>query len=300
MHVLRAGVLIGLIVVIVAGKCAGAPSKAQPAVEWEKGEFGETAFVAMDAAPFPHASRENGYTYNKTKFPREPHYTDNTVGLFIPRGYRRTPKTNVLLYLHGWGNNVRKALDEFKLREQIAASGQNVILIFPEGPRDASDSGCGKLEDKDGLKHLVEESLATLHGAGKIKTEAIGHVLISGHSGAYKGLSCCADHGGLDAQLAGVCLLDASYGNLDMFVNWVEKHPQGRFFSIFTDHLAPQNVYMFTRMQKADEHCALKLDTDLSDDLLAKSRALLLHTETLNHNETVRWLERWLKTRKLD
>ncbi len=254
----------------------------------------------MKSAPYPHPSRDKGYVYNKVLIPREPHYTDSTVGLFIPRGYRRTPKVNVLVYLHGWSNNVRKALSEYKLREQIAASGQNIILVFPEGPRDATDSGCGKLEDQDGLKHLVVEALATLHSAGKIDRAKIGHVLIAGHSGAYRGLACCADHGGLGAELAGVCLLDSSYGNLEMFVNWVEKHPTGRFFSIFTDHLSAQNVYLFTHMQKIDEHCALRIDQDATDELLARSRTLFLHTETLKHDETVRWLERWLRTRKLD
>ena len=231
----------------------------------------------MKSAPYPHPSRDKGFTYNKVLIPREPHYTDSTVGLFIPRTFRRTPKVNVLVYLHGWSNNVRKAIAEFKLREQIVASGQNIILIFPEGPRDATDSGCGKLEDKDGLKHLVEESLATLHAAGKIDHEKIGHVLIAGHSGAYRGLACCADHGGLDTELTDVCLLDSSYGNLDMFVNWVKKHPKGRFFSIFTDHLSAQNVYLFTHIQKFDTHCTLRIDKDATDDQLAKSRNFSTH-----------------------
>jgi len=256
--------------------------------------------VPMKSAPYPHPSRDKGYTYNKVTIPREPHYSDSTVGLFIPRGYRRKPKVALLVYLHGWSTNVRKAISEFKLREQIVASGQNIILVFPEGPRDATDSGCGKLEDKDGLKHLVEESLATLHAAGKIDEQKIGHVLIAGHSGAYKGLACCADHGGLDAELTGACLLDSSYGNLDMFVNWAQKHPGGHFFSIFTDHLSAQNVYLFTHMQKMDEHCTLHIDTDATDELLARSRTLFLHTETLKHDETVQWLERWLRTWKLN
>jgi hypothetical protein len=274
----------------------GSPSK----IEWEKTDAGETAFVPMKSAPYPHPSRDKGYTYNKKTFPRNPHYSDSSVGLFIPRGYRRTPKVNVLVYLHGWSNNVRKAISEFKLREKIVASGQNIILVFPEGPRDATDSGCGKLEDKDGLKHLVEESLATLDSAGKIDREKIGHVLIAGHSGAYKGLACCADHGGLDAELMGVCLLDSSYGNLDMFVNWVQTHPKESFFSIFTDHLSAQNVYLFTHIQKIDEHCTLCIDKDATDDLLARSHSLFLHTETLKHDDTIQWLERWLKTRKLN
>jgi hypothetical protein len=49
-----------------------------------------------------------------------------------------------------------------------------------------------------------------------------------------------------------------------------------------------------------DEHCKLRIDKDATDDLLARSRTLFLHTETLKHDETVRWLERWLRTRKLD
>jgi hypothetical protein len=53
-------------------------------------------------------------------------------------------------------------------------------------------------------------------------------------------------------------------------------------------------------MQKMDEHCTLHIDTDATDDLLARSRTLFLHTETLKHDETVQWLERWLRTRKLD
>jgi hypothetical protein len=279
---------------------AAVADKSQYAIEWDRGELGETAFGPMKSAPYPHPSREKGYTYNNVTFPRELHYSDSTVGLFIPRGYHRTPRVDVLVYLHGWSNHVRKAISQYKLREQIVASGKNLVLIFPEGPRDAQDSGCGKLEDKDGLKNLVQESLATLHAAGKIDNEAIGRVLITGHSGAYKGLACCADHGGLDAELSGVCLLDSSYGNLDMFVNWVQKHPDGQFFSIFTDHLAAQNVYLFTHMEKAGARPALKIDSAANEDLLTQSRLVFLHTETLKHDETVRWLEKWLRTRKLD
>lgn len=286
-------------VLILGGYVDAANSITHTPIEWEHSAEGETAYLPMKAAPYPHPSRDKGFVYNKVTIPREPHYTDSTVGLFIPRDFQRTNKTNVLVYLHGWSNNVRKAIAEYKLREQISASRQNVILIFPEGPRDATDSGCGKLEDKDGLKHLVEEALAALRADGKINTTKIGHVLIAGHSGAYRGLACCADHGGLDAELTGVCLLDSSYGNLDMFVNWVQRHPKGAFFSIFTDHLSPQNVYLFTHMQKLDEHCTLKIDKDATDDQLARARTLFLHTETLKHDDTVQWLERWLRTRKL-
>src|SRR5438309_235267 len=82
-----------------------APNNSHLNIDWETSEAGETAFVPMKSAPYPHPSRDKGYVYNKTTIPREPHYTDSTVGLFIPRGYRRTRKVNVLIYLHGWSNN---------------------------------------------------------------------------------------------------------------------------------------------------------------------------------------------------
>src|SRR4051812_25284223 len=122
----------------VARAIGAAAADVASAIEWEGSDLGETAFVPMKSAPFPHPSRDKGYTYNKVTFAREPHYTDSTVALFIPDGYRRTPRVDVLVYLHGWGNNVRKAISQCKLREQIAASGQNIVLVFPEGPRDAS------------------------------------------------------------------------------------------------------------------------------------------------------------------
>ncbi|MCC7475358.1 MAG: hypothetical protein IT425_08180 [Pirellulales bacterium] len=282
-----------------AGQMAVLGAEPRHAILWEESELGETAFVPMESAPYPHPSREKGFTHEGKTFPREPHYSDSTVGLFVPRGFKRSPATNVLVYLHGWGNNVRKALVEQKLREQIVASKQNLVLVFPEGPRDASDSGCGKLEDKNGLKKLVEESLATLRAADKIDSTTIGRVLIAGHSGAYRGLACSADHGGLNAELAGVCLLDASYGNLEMLVNWTHGHPRGQLFSIFTDHLSAQNVFMFTHLQKLGESCELRIDTEANDEFLRGSRIVFLHTETLSHNEAVRWLEHWLRTREL-
>lgn len=292
-------IMLGVVIHSFASS-AHADATTKPTIDWEQTPDGETAYVSMQSAPFPHPSREKGFTYNKVEFPKDPHYNDSTVGLFIPKTFTKSDKTNVLLYLHGWGNNVRKAIVDYKLREQIAGSGQNVILIFPEGPRDAQDSGCGKLEDNDGLKNLVEESLATLHAAGKIDTEQVGHVLISGHSGAYRGLANCADHGGMDAELSEVGLLDSSYGNLNMFVTWAEKHPNGTLFSIFTDHLSAQNVYMLTHLQKVEVPCVLNIDTGVTEETLRTARAVFLHTETLDHNGTVTWIERWLKTRKLD
>jgi hypothetical protein len=78
--------LVCIGVVAACGRVVASPADAPASIEWQKTEEGETAFVPMKSAPYPHPSRDNGYTYNKVTFPREPHYSDSTVGLFIPRG----------------------------------------------------------------------------------------------------------------------------------------------------------------------------------------------------------------------
>ena len=114
----------------------------------EISDIGRTLLCPMGNAPFPHPSRKDGFKKGNRSFPCEPHYCDSTVGIFIPDGYADNGKVNIMLYLHGHYNNVAKALGQFKLREQVVRSGKNLILVFPEGPRDAGDSGCGKLEEK--------------------------------------------------------------------------------------------------------------------------------------------------------
>ncbi len=267
---------------------------------WETSDLGQTTIVPMRSAPYPHASRQEGFKISGKVFPRNPHYVDSSVALFVPKAFKPSERTNVLVYLHGHYNNVRKALADFKIREQIVASGQNLILIFPEGPKDAGDSGCGKLEDKEGLGHLVSEALATLHAEGKIPGETAGRVLLAGHSGAYRGMSFCVEHGGMEKQLRDVALLDSSYGRLEAFVDWAARHPDVHLFSIFTDHLSVQNVFFMTHLGHKKQDFALKIDTDATDEVLTRTRLLFLHTETLKHDETVRWLERWLRSRKLD
>ncbi len=267
----------------------------QPAVRWERGEQGETAVVPMAAAPYPHESRKDGFRDGDKFFPREPHYVDHSVALFIPKGFRPGERTDLLVYFHGHYNNIRKALDDFHLREQIVASGRNLVLVFPEGPKDAGDSGGGKIEEPDGLKRLAAEAMQVLVSAEKVRSDKVGQVLLAGHSGAYRALSFCVEHGGLEDHVTGVCLLDSSYGRLDAFVDWAERRREGRLFSIFTDHLSAQNVYLMTHLRRKHVSYLLALDSDATDEMLRRERILFLHTEKLKHNQTVQWLERWLR-----
>ena len=277
--------------VLLAATDSGAGSD-----RWVQDDLGQTAIFRMAGAPYPHKSRDEGFKIDGQVFPREPHYTDNSVAIFIPRGYQPRERTDLLIYFHGHYNSVRNAMREFKLREQVLAAGKNVIFVFPEGPKDAGDSGGGRLEERDGLKALVTEVLDVLGKEGKIPNRELGRVLLAGHSGAYRVISFCLERGGLEDHVSAACLLDASYDRWDAFVDWAVRNPSHRLFSVFTDHLSAENVYMMTQLRKKSTAYDLLDDADATDAVLGGQRVLFLHAASLKHNQTVQWLQRWLQS----
>lgn len=296
----RCALLTIVVMALPAIRSSAAPPASAPGEGWRTDDTGRTLIVPMANAPYPHDSRKDGFKGRDRTFPREPHYVDNSVGLFIPAGYKPGETVDLLFYFHGHMNNIRGAFETFKLREQIARSGKNVIAVFPEGPKDAADSGCGKLEEKDGLRRLADEVLGRLAADGEIRSRKLGRVLLAGHSGAYRVISFCVLQGGLEEHISDVCLLDASYGQLDPFVDWAARRSNGRLFSIFTDHLAGENVYLMTRLRERGIPYELAAEQNVMPDLVRASRVLFLFAEKLNHNETVGWLERWLAATSLD
>ncbi len=269
------------------------------AATWERDDLGFTTIVPMRYAPYPHASREGGFKVGDKIFPRDPHYSDSSVAVFIPRHFRPSGPVHLLFYFHGHNNNIRRSLREFRLREQVVAGGKNVVLVFPEGPKNVGDSGGGKLEEKDGLKRLAEEVTEFLAAEGKVSERTIGRVALAGHSGAYRVISFCVEQGGLEKHIAEVCLLDATYARLDAFVDWAARSREGRLFSIFTDHLAGENVYLMTRLRRRDLSYELMDEDDAADALLRSTRLLFVNTTKLTHDQTVQWLERWLRASSL-
>src|SRR5207244_3266740 len=115
----------------------------------------------LESAPFPHPARAEGHKYKEKVYPAADHYSDNTVGIFIPKGFRETGRIDFIVHFHGWNNNVASVLRQYKLGDQLVQSARNAVLVVPQGPRDAPDSFGGKLEDPDGFKHFMKEVAET-------------------------------------------------------------------------------------------------------------------------------------------
>jgi hypothetical protein len=197
-------------------------------------EYGELLVTQLSSAPFPHPRRALGHRYGNQDFPASKHYSDSSVAIFIPKGFRQADATDIIVHIHGWWNNIDTVLQRYKLPQQVAESGKNVILVVPEGPRNAPDSFEGKFEDPGGFRRFVEDVIAFLVQKGTIKTHTIGKVILTGHSGAYHGISFALMWGGIPDKISEVHLFDALYGQTEKYAYWID-HFKGKMVTIYTD-----------------------------------------------------------------
>lgn len=198
--------------------------------------LGRLILVKLESAPFPHPSRAEGHKYQKEQYDAATHYSDNTVAIFVPKGFRRTDKVDFVVHFHGWRNHVEKVLSYYQLPQQFVESGKNAILVVPQGPYDAPDSSGGKLEDENGFKRFMAEVMATLRKEGVIESEPMGDIILCGHSGGYKVISAIVTHGGLEEKVKEVWLFDALYANTEQFMGWFKRFPERRMIMIYTLH----------------------------------------------------------------
>jgi hypothetical protein len=197
-------------------------------------EYGELLLTRLSSAPFPHPRRAAGHIYGNENFPADKHYSDSSVAIFIPRGFRQTEAVDLIVHIHGWRNSIDTVLQRYKFPQQVAESNKNAILVVPEGPYNAPDSFGGKLEDTDGLKRLLEDVVEFLVRESRIRTRTIGTVILSGHSGAFHGISFALMRGGMPKEIREVYLFDALYDQTEKYSYWID-HCNGKLINVYTD-----------------------------------------------------------------
>ncbi len=250
---------------------------------------GELIVTQLVFAPFPHPGRSQGHSYQGRAYPAKEHYSDSSVAIFIPRGFRETGRIDFVVHFHGWKNHVEGVLGQYRLIEQLMASGRNAVLVVPQGPRNAPDSSGGKLEDAGGFQRFMAEVAETLRHKSSLRNKkfTLGQIILSGHSGGYKVISAILDRGGLTAQVREVWLFDALYGQTPLYLAWIDKK-QGRLVDIYTERggtKAETEGLMATLRQRGTSFFAGKEGEATVSDLQT-NRLVFLYTD-LSHNEVV-------------
>ena len=279
-----------------------ATAQTQPAIEpaWQSNINGQFILRPFEHAPYPHDSRKDGWTYHDKKFPRDPHYIDSTVGIVIPRDYKPADTVDYIVHFHGLSSHVAKVITQYKLMEQLADSKVNAILLVPQGPKDAQDSGGGKLEhDPGAFAKLIQEVTAYLNEQGKIHTDKIGHIALTSHSGGYKVTAAILHLGGMTDKITDVLLLDSSYGSLEYFADYLKSDPTHRLVSLYTDHLADANKELMGDLDKQKiPHITLD-ELALSDELLKQRTAIFMHIKGPHDQVPNQYFGRLIKTSAL-
>ena len=276
---------------------ASAAASAATQSTWRDTPEGQLILRPFKTAPYPHASREDGFK----NFPKDPHYVDSTVGVFVPKTFKPGDTVDLVVHFHGHKNNVSNVFEQYKLPQQLVDSGVNAILIVPQGPKDAADSGDGKLElDPGGFERFVNEVVEFLVAEKKIESNKVGRIVLSAHSGGYKVTAAVLHHGGLASNISHVFLLDATYGSLEWFRDWCASDPKHAFVSLYTEHLLDENKSLMEMLTKANVSFGVPDESSLTAGGSLKDREPLFVATKVKHDEVaVKYFGVLLKTSSL-
>ena len=171
------------------------------------------------------------------------------TGVFFPKGYQPKPEIDVIVYFHGHRierKNAKESIDAywnkkyapyFPLREELNASGKNVVLIAPTlGPR----SQPGWLLHKGGLDRYLNQVLAALraHGPHKGSGVSIRNIVLASHSGGGTAMRYAALYGGkYTANIRECWGFDCLYDGAAS-ANWsrfAKSHPKSKLYFYWYD-----------------------------------------------------------------
>jgi hypothetical protein len=285
---IRIHIAFVLAAMAASGAAAQQAQQPSPAPLTERyADIGTMIVMTSDHTMFPHEKRALGHTYEGKAYPADVHYSDRTVAIFVPKGFRAGDATNLVFYFHGWRNNVDDTLRRFKVAEQVAASGVNAVLVLAEGPKDAPDSFGGKLEDTGVFAGLVSDVLATLKARGIIEKTKPGSIVLAGHSGAYRVMAFILTRGGLTANITEVILFDALYGQTEKFAHWIEHSP-GKLVDIHTAEggTRGESLSLMDDLRAWDIPFVSVQESAVTPDLLKKNRLVFIDSP-LEHNDVV-------------
>jgi hypothetical protein len=197
-------------------------------------------------APFLNVSGRGHRSYSGHVYWQDQTYNDNRVLVHIPENFDAQKPGVIVVFFHGNGATLeRDVRDRQLVPQQISDSGVNAVLLAPQMAVDAADSSAGKFWQPGGFKRFMDESvgnLARLYGdPASAKAFEKMPIVIVGYSGGFLPTAWSLEVGGISDRVRGVILLDAIYGELDKFANWIESHRKGFFVSSYTQGTASRN-----------------------------------------------------------
>lgn len=236
---------------------------------------------------FPDTGRAHGHVYDSVLYTTDAHYRDSTVLIVAPKNLAAGKTVDMIFWFHGWRNNVDSAAIRYELTKQFIASKYNAVLVLAEAARNSPDSYGGKLEQPGDFKALVGDVLTGLRAQHLISNSCQpGHILLGGHSGAYRVMARIIQNGQMPIDEA--MLFDALYGETEKFMAWVKADTTHRFIHLYTDHGGTEDEsHNMVKLLSANHIPYFEVEeTALTADELKNNRLLFIHS-LKEHNDIV-------------
>lgn len=265
-----------------------------------------TTLVPMANAPFPVSTSSDGgnsakgtsINFRSSVRWEKGAYGDPRVLLHIPKGFDPNKPSVMVVFFHGHGATLtRDVLERQQVPEQISEAGANAVLVAPQLAYDARSSNPGKLWEPGAFARLVREAgeqLTRLYGDQRVaRTFANMPIVIVAYSGGYLSAATSLERGGLKNRVRGVVLLDALYGELDGFANWISHNRSGFFVSAYTRSTQRRNAELEQMLSERDVTFARALKSSRIDG----SITFLPGDEGVRHRDFVNhaWADKPIK-----
>jgi hypothetical protein len=174
-----------------------------------------------------HTSPRGGvYWENET-------YSDRSTLLAVPRHFVPAKPAVIVVFFHGNSATLEHVVVEHqRVVAQLEASGINAVLVAPQFAVNALDSSAGNFWTPGIFACFMSEAaqqLAALTSAKPAQFNTMPIVLVA-YSGGYNPAAYVLKNGDADGRLLGVILLDAVFGESDIFARWIAGHAARSFF----------------------------------------------------------------------
>jgi hypothetical protein len=194
----------------------------------------------------------------------------------------------MIVFFHGHSATLeRDVIERQQVAEQITRSGINAVLVAPQFARDAADSSAGKFWQRGVVARFMDEAahkLAALHGdPNTARTFSRMPVVFIAYSGGYVPAAWAVHRGGISKRLRAILLLDALYGEIDKFTDWLTANRSSVFVSAYTHLTAEKNTTLKKILAKRE----IPFTTTLAKPLPPGSVTFLATDEEVKHRDFV-------------
>ncbi|MGJ5177024.1 alpha/beta hydrolase [Bradyrhizobium oligotrophicum] len=263
-----------------------------------------TTLVSMNSSAFPYfgnnpasdapflnvssGERRGHRSFSGRVYWQDQTYNDSRVLVHVPEHFDARKPGVIVVFFHGNGATLeRDVRDRQMVPQQITASGVNAVLLAPQMAVDAADSSAGKFWQPGGFKRFMDEaatSLARLAGdPASANSFATMPIVIVGYSGGFLPTAWSLEVGGISERVRGVVLLDAVYGQLDKFANWIERNRSGFFISSYTRNTARHDQELMSMLRNR----GIEMSQDIDRPLRPGSVVFVETDEGITHRDYV-------------